>query len=204
MFRYNVGGVVLRPSAFEPLRAEQDSGVWCAFPSDPHTFGRRCEPPGRSATCIPGCQQAGGQRCAWCASPGCESWGGCAFRPTELAQMAAIAAGGGNYNELVLSAARWEAGLPFTIEAFFVLATDECRASSECGALARRAHARFAEDYLPSAPRAWPRGRGGPEQAVQQQQQQDDDAVELGLPAGYAPLLVLDPYDWGAPFAPAA
>ena len=64
----DIGGFILSPTAFAPVPfdasggnagggsgAGSGGGVLCGYPYDPHTFNYVCEPPGLSASCIPGC-----------------------------------------------------------------------------------------------------------------------------------------------------
>ena len=53
----------------------------------------------------------------------------------------------GGYNELVLSASRFDTQLPAAVEAFFYLRTPECEAAPWCKARAERAHRTFTLEY---------------------------------------------------------
>ena len=79
----------------------------------------------------------------------CNGWGGCAYRPNDLQEMTSAYNRGGGYNEIVISAKRFEEALPATIEAFVYLAceeeeSDECRKGK---ARAEHAHQLFEQEY---------------------------------------------------------
>ena len=167
--RDDVGGFVLAPEAFSG-----EGGVLCGYPYDPHTFNYRCEPPGLSESCVPGCCCGGSSGAPeWVRGfIGAHAYFQDAYRPTALRDMLADfgkrpSQGGRGYNEIVVGEARWHTRLPHSFEAFFYPLTSNCRRRPECEAHTRAVHADFLRDY----------------------------------PGSAVPLLSLDPSNWEAPFA---
>ena len=125
-------GVVLRP---------EEQQLLCSYAGDGATQNANCDPPGLSASCVPGCVHSAG----WCDpnAPVTDGWCLCSlgwcrgdpvrpqpWAPKDLAAMirqhdenGPIAAGADDtksgYNELVLSSEHWVRRLPRSIEAFF-------------------------------------------------------------------------------------
>jgi len=138
VYSATTGGMILNPAVVE-------DAILCSYAHDGGTDHRTCSPPGRSATCLPGCGGYGttNGRPNWC-SPGDEyerdKW--CPWPRDDLWRMLAqherlwphrtsyFGCHPHNerhvhtclYNEVLVDAAMWVAGLPSTIDAFFVLA----------------------------------------------------------------------------------
>lgn len=130
------------------------TGVWCAYNGDGQTFNWKCNPPGRTDRCIPGCTTDPPRDCNWCITEGrheCKDYNGCAWRHTELRQMLAAPGAGRTYNELVLSSTVWETGLPSIIVAVFYPATEHCARDPRCKARAERLHQGFRATFSGSA-----------------------------------------------------
>ena len=105
---YDKGGFVLRPGEIE---------LNCAYASDGGSQGACCSPPGKTATCSPGCKR-------WCdPARGAKNWG-CAWKPEQLREMIlqqqVLQPAGGQYNEVILDSATWVQNLPHTIMAVYV------------------------------------------------------------------------------------
>ena len=105
-------GLIVRPAA---------ARVLCSYASDGHTFDVVCGNESRG-TCTPGCpvgrDAKGVDRTWW---PHCR-WP-CGYAPSNLDAMLYNQRHnpqpGYGYNEIIVDAARWEAHLPFTVEAMF-------------------------------------------------------------------------------------
>ena len=114
-----------------PLSADEgeDGLLLCAYSHDGHTEAKRCQPPGVSASCIPGCRTPP-------AYPPWELEG--AMQEQERDRKA--------YNEMVLDALVYTSRLPFSIEAVFLVPGDsaQARAASE---RARSVHRRLLKFY---------------------------------------------------------
>ena len=104
-----------------------------------------CNPPGVSATCIPGCNT--GSQQAWCSFPTRRVYD-CAWRPADLYYMLELHMGAPyTYNELVVGTQRWLQDPVASIEAFFLsrgAADQEQKASAVRSSLiAEHGHARL-------------------------------------------------------------
>ena len=148
-FREDLGGFVLRPDAFEA-----SGGVLCAYPYDPHSFNYKCVPPGLSETCVPGCCCGGSAGApAWVKGViGDQSYFQDAYPPDDLGGMLRdfIHRADSNtrgYNEVILNSARWLDQLPYSIEAMFFPASENCARRPQCEARTRRAHSAFLQEY---------------------------------------------------------
>ena len=93
-------GFVLRPQHLQLL---------CSYHSDGATDGKLCDPPGVSASCIPGCWRDAGWHwgeALWCKRPSAAlpqgTLYGCAWMPDELPEMiqSQLERHGGGYNEV--------------------------------------------------------------------------------------------------------
>ena len=147
--REDVGGFVLRPDAFEGT-----GGVLCGYPYDPHTFNYVCIPPGLSESCVPGCCCGGSKGApAWVKGfIGEHAYFQDAYKPDNLRSMLTDYVGrskgnGRDYNEVIISQARWQERLPFSFEAFFYPDTTSCARRAECETKTREAHAAFMREY---------------------------------------------------------
>jgi len=102
------GGVILRPSA---------TRVLCFYGGDGGTRGKTCDPPGASATCVPGCIGLPTDR--WCdATTAKNGWcDGLPWRPEAMGRGVELDLGIRNYNEVVVDGYFWNDHLPFSVEA---------------------------------------------------------------------------------------
>jgi hypothetical protein len=124
------GGVILNPNA---------TRIFCFYGGDGGTRGKTCQPPGESATCIPGCAQTPADR--WCdAAHASSSWcDGLPWRREDLGRALMLDAAAGTYNEVVLDAFFWNAHLPDSIEALIAGGAEDREAE--------RLHERFLASY---------------------------------------------------------
>ena len=117
----------------------------CAYGADGGSQGVTCSPPGKSATCTPGCKHA----CNPDADPG-RQWG-CAWAPTNLKQMVEqqkILEPRGGYNEVIVDAFSWQRGLPRTIMAVYVAVTADGRpARKQDFDYSKQVHTDFLHEY---------------------------------------------------------
>ena len=141
LFSKRAGGLIVSPS----------NTILCSYPQDGATSDRVCDPPGVSASCIPGCftevvQNNTPTKC-WCdeiagtptpwscpIAPGSTRSSPCAWKPANLTQMMQKQRQVGTYNEVIVSTKEYVAGLPERLEAIFFLATPECHSSNARGA----------------------------------------------------------------------
>ena len=141
-------GIVLKP---------EENNVFCAYVTDSGTDMRRCDPPGKSDRCTPGCSgkgvNAGGPE--WCVP--FEPFGSyCSWAPQHLNWVMEISMpthtgphgagyqnGGGHYNELVIDAFHFQDHLPWSIEAFWY----DPLSSKDGGASQRVQHAAFLAEF---------------------------------------------------------
>jgi hypothetical protein len=130
LWRVGEGGLVLAPPAAPPPGSDSDADglLLCAYPGDGHSNAKRCVPPGRSPTCVPGCRSAA------------------AYSPSKLKSALEEQEGVKAYNELVLSSEVYASRLPFSIEAVFVIRGDSEHAR-EAENRARNVHRRLLEFY---------------------------------------------------------
>ena len=149
LFGKDVGGFVLRPEAFAGK-----GGVLCGYPYDPHTFNYVCIPPGLSDSCVPGCCCGGSNGApAWVKGfIGEHSYFQDAYQPDDFGSLLSDYERRTNgdargYNEIIVSQERWQARLPWSFDAFFFPATQQCRRNPECEAKTRRAHSAFLSEY---------------------------------------------------------
>lgn len=135
----SVSGVVLRPDNAELL---------CMYTNDGGTMEKLCDPPGVSATCVPGCD-AGEGRSNWCVGDiDSLRQNNCAYRPTALTAMVRWAmARGYSYNELVLGTAGWLDDPVGAIEAIFYLKADKESEEREAESRARNALNSLVHDH---------------------------------------------------------
>ena len=159
--------------------------ILCSYPSDGGTSNRKCDPPGVSAECVPGCHRfdRNGGGPLWCSSIlGSAIDGECAWQPTSTLDMlrkqrvnAQQSQGQALYNEVIVDFADWKRWHPHSIEAVWYMDTygcDDQGSAMMCERYAREVHANL--------------------------------LAAFGLSAGQLPLLVLDPAEWQTPFSVAA
>lgn len=125
-----------------------DGGVLCAYPFDPHTFNYACVPPGISESCLPAC---------CCGAPSMHAgvlnvhtFHQSAYSLAELPAMLddfVKRRPERGYNEVIVSAARWEQRLPNALSAFFFPKTAACAADDGCERRTREAYARFLSEF---------------------------------------------------------
>lgn len=103
-------------------------------------MNKLCDPPGVSATCVPGCYNGEPN---WCSAD--NIWDCGAWKPTDLKQMLTMqTAAPYTYNEVVIGTTAWLEDPVNAIEAFFY--TGEAQANA-----ARAAHATMVEDHPEAA-----------------------------------------------------
>ena len=127
---YAKGGLVLRPG--ELL-------LNCAYASDGGSQSAVCNPPGRSATCTPGCKVHCDPAKGW------RNWG-CSWPAEHLKDMLEqqrIVEKDGGYNEVIFDSATWKAHLPRTVMGVFV----HTHALPRDRAYATSVHAAFLQAY---------------------------------------------------------
>lgn len=105
------GGFVIHPSYNQFL---------CFWAVDAGTMSRKCQPPGVSESCIPGCSGQsweGGE--IWCEKNVGSTY--CPWGPDHARDMVQqqIAQGQGRYNEVIVDAAAFEKNLPRSIQAVY-------------------------------------------------------------------------------------
>ena len=103
------GGLIFRPSP-------QLNEIFCAWPADGGTMSIVCSPPGRSATCLPGCWT---ETPNWCTAT--QSW--CPYPPDRTGEMLSMQerTNAHKYNEVIVSTSRYVEQLPHSLEAIFTL-----------------------------------------------------------------------------------
>jgi hypothetical protein len=130
----DVSGIVL-----DPFEAE----LLCAYGNDGGTMTKLCDPPGISATCLPGCYQGTPN---WCTR---DSVYDCAWKRDNVSEMLRLQMGAPyTYNEFVLGTERWKQDPVAAIEAFFFV-----RGSPLTESKARDAHASLVVDRPDAAAR---------------------------------------------------
>eukprot|EP00937_MAST-01D_sp_MAST-1D-sp2_P003337 g3337.t1 len=158
LFSYGKGGVIVNPSS-------AGAKVMCSYDGDGGTetrLGAGCGCQNDTRPCDnPGCAgNPGGKKCVEpstctnvCPTAGELSCHQCAYSPGALATMLAAQRQKGEiYNELVLDATAWKAGLPGTIDAFFYPSFGGACASQPdepggCLAYTKAARADFLKSY---------------------------------------------------------
>ena len=145
------------------------SGILCSYPADGGTANKMCGAEDATNGCTPGCVPGRlfddyGTPVAvnWCGEGDAkkegaahvQSAGLCPWRPNQIGDMVRQLISqhppgtNGNYNEVVVDAAAFGAGLPASVEAFFFLTGNHGRdIDPQQEKKAREAHARFLKTF---------------------------------------------------------
>jgi len=109
------GGFILNPAHVV---------LYCAYAQDGSTMNKMCNPPGPSASCMPGCP-TGHSDAGWCRNHQESIRDRCAWRPNQLGDMLTSQQDAAQnnkrvgYNELVIDPRTWFDSLPHIISAVF-------------------------------------------------------------------------------------
>ena len=90
LYSNGVGGIVIDWAAVS---------INCAYYADGGSQTQECDPPGRSASCMPGCRRG------WCDPESRRNYGGCGWADKHLSHMMKMqdeTRARGGYNEIVL------------------------------------------------------------------------------------------------------